>query len=105
MIPPELLDGARKTVKADWVLGISMTGERIAIEGAYECEAQPDRRVFGGSWFALLQGLLNNGKIKSHPPKVMSGGLEGVIDGIDILRRRGVSGQKLIYFIGEEENL
>ena len=100
MIPPELLDNARRTVKADWVLGVSMSGERIALEGAYGCEARPDRRAFGRTWFALLQGLLDGGQIRSHPPKVMSGGFEGVIDGIDLLRRRGVSGEKLVYFLG-----
>jgi len=105
MVPPELLDNSRKTVKADWVLGISMTGERIALEGAYECEAQPERRAFGGRWFALLQEILDSGKIKSHPPKAMPGSFAGVIDGIDILRRRGVSGHKLVYFVGEGENL
>ena len=105
MIPPELLENARKTVKADWVLGISMSGERIALEGAYECEARPDRRAFGGTWFALLQGLLDSGKIRSHPPKVMLGGFEGVIGGIDILRRRGVSGEKLVYFLNEDGGL
>lgn len=105
MIPPELLDNSRKTVKADWVLGISMTGERIALEGAYECEARPERRAFGGRWFALLQEILDSGKIKSHPPKAMPGSFAGVIGGIDILRRRGVSGHKLVYFVGGEENL
>ncbi|KAH8646968.1 chaperonin 10-like protein [Tricladium varicosporioides] len=101
MIPEELLANTRKTVKADWVLGISMSGERIALEGAYQCEARPERRLFGGSWFAQLQTMLNDGRLRSHPPKAMAGGFEGIISGVDILRRKGVSGEKLVYAISE----
>lgn len=101
MIPEELLANTRKTVKADWVLGISMSGERIALEGAYECKARPERRAFGGSWFSQLQIMLDEGRLRSHPPKVMTSGFEGIIGGVDTLRRKGVSGEKLVYAISE----
>jgi hypothetical protein len=48
--------------------------------------------VFSG----LVEGLLEQGKIKTHPVK--SGvGLEHVLEGLDDMRRGAVTGQKLVY--------
>ncbi|PWY91655.1 GroES-like protein [Aspergillus sclerotioniger CBS 115572] len=49
----------------------------------------------------VAQALLDQGKIKVHPPKVRKDGLRGVLEGIDLLRANKVSGAKLIYNVGE----
>ncbi len=40
------------------------------------------------------------GKVKVHPPTVMDGGLDKVLDGLELLRNDKVSGQKLVYKVG-----
>ena len=52
---------------------------------------------FGKKWFALSEKLLAEGKLVPHPAKVGSGGLEGVIQGLDDMKNGKVSGQKLVY--------
>ncbi|KAF2271627.1 zinc binding enoyl reductase [Westerdykella ornata] len=99
-IPTELTDMMRKSVKADWVLGITLTGKRIALGSGYESAPSEDRRRFGGEWFKTLQNLLDAGKLRGHPPRVMDGGFEGILQGVDMLKRREVSGEKLVYVIG-----
>jgi NADPH:quinone reductase-like Zn-dependent oxidoreductase len=58
-IDPDFAGQLRKTVRADWVMGLSMSGERIELPGGYLCEARPDRRAFGAQWFATMQKLLD----------------------------------------------
>ncbi|ORY17103.1 chaperonin 10-like protein [Clohesyomyces aquaticus] len=99
-IPTELTDTMRKSVKADWILGITLTGKRIALGTGYESAPSEDRRKFGGEWFKTLQNLLDDGKLRGHPPKVMDGGFEGILQGVEMLKRKEVSGEKLVYVIG-----
>lgn len=52
---------------------------------------------FGKRWFALTEKMLAEGKLVPHPIKVGSGGLEGVVKGLEDLQHGKVSGQKLVY--------
>ncbi|OQU93794.1 Alcohol dehydrogenase GroES-like domain-containing protein [Cladophialophora immunda] len=52
---------------------------------------------FARKWVTVAQGLLERGLLKPHEPKIQPGGLEGVVEGLDILRKDSVSGQKLVY--------
>jgi len=63
--------------------------------------------VFGGSNYydekkaelvnGLLERLLQAGKLKPNPIKVMPNGLKSVEEGWQLMREGKVSGQKLIY--------
>lgn len=53
---------------------------------------------FGRIFWRLAAKLLGEGKIKVHPPHVREG-LEGVIGGLDEMRRGTVSATKLVYKI------
>jgi hypothetical protein len=37
--------------------------------------------------------------VRTHPIKEMEGGLEGIIQGLDMLKKKEVSGQKLVYML------
>lgn len=102
LLGEDVVSGMRKTVKNDWVLGIRLTGKKIALSGGYGYEASPELREFGRQWFATVERLLHDGRIRSHPPQVNRGGFQGILEGVDMLRRREVSGKKLVYFIPEE---
>jgi NADPH:quinone reductase-like Zn-dependent oxidoreductase len=89
----------RRTVTPDWVLGVSLTGKKISLPGDYGSEADPQKKVFAKEWFRTVQRLLDEGEVRSHPARLMKGGFQGILDGLEILRRKEVSGQKLVYFI------
>lgn len=63
--------------------------------------AQPENSAFAEQFWAPAEKLLTDGKIKMHPYVVGKDGLKGVIDGLDLLRRQQVSGQKPVYNVAE----
>ncbi|KAF5004820.1 hypothetical protein FDECE_8697 [Fusarium decemcellulare] len=93
----------RPTVKPNWVLGPTLLGKRIGWGPPFERDGDPDVREFGIKWFATAQRLLDEGKLRTHPVKLMEGGFGGVLDGLEILRKKQVSGQKLVYLLGGED--
>lgn len=95
MQPPEAL-ASRKAVTSEFLMGYDMFGKRIALPGEYGREANEERHVAGRRWCAEMSRLLAEGKIKSHPIKVLEGGWQGIIDGLETLRKGEVSGTKLV---------
>lgn len=45
----------------------------------------------------LTSRLLEGRQVQTHQAKVGKGGLDGVLKGLDLLRRGDVSGAKLVY--------
>ncbi|KAL8683657.1 MAG: hypothetical protein Q9186_000430 [Xanthomendoza sp. 1 TL-2023] len=97
LVPEDLVKDMRKTVKPDWVLGITMSGNEIAIGGGYGSKPNPELRVFGCEWFLRVEKLIHAGKLRPHPIKMQQGGLSAVIPGVGRMQRRQVSGEKLVY--------
>lgn len=94
---PEAIAATRKVVKADWVMGPVMIGKEIAWPPPHRFEANKELRQFGEDWFNLLQDLLNEGKIRSHPLYVSVGGFKDVLNGLDKVKAGKVVGEKLVY--------
>ena len=46
---------------------------------------------------SLLTSSIVEGKLKNHPAKVMPGGFPGILEGLEMIRRKEVSGFKLVY--------
>ncbi|KKA18100.1 Alcohol dehydrogenase [Rasamsonia emersonii CBS 393.64] len=78
---------SRKVVKPDWILATAITGRGCSWPAPYGREGNPALREFGRPIFRTLQRLLNEGKIKSHPPRVSDGGFEDLINGVGKIRR------------------
>lgn len=94
--PPSEAVPKRKDITCDWVLGMEVLGQAIGWPEPFAQEASSERREFGAQWFADAQGLLDACKIKPHPLRLVPGGLDGVIYGLEQLRRNKVSGEKLV---------
>ncbi|KAF5867476.1 putative zinc-binding oxidoreductase protein [Botrytis fragariae] len=90
----------RDDVRNIFFLGYSVTGEEYEIEGEV-WPAAPEDFELGKKAFALLERLLENGLIKNHPVKIMHGGLKGILEGMREMKEGKVSGEKLIYRVGE----
>lgn len=90
----------RKRVKPEWLLGPALLGRKIGWKEPYTIEANPELRTFGKQWFECAQRMLDRGDIRPHPVKVGTRpGLENVLEGIELLRRKAVSGEKLVYHV------
>lgn len=94
---PEFLHDRPRTVVPDWVLGPAVWGKQIGWPEPFARDADESYRKFGIEWFKTVQHLLDEGKLKTHPIRLGSGGLDGVFEGLELLRKKQISGQKLIY--------
>lgn len=88
-----------RRVKPDWILGAALLGREIGWKEPYHIKADAELREFGRDWIMCAQGMLDRGEIRPHPVRVSSGGLNGVLDGIELLRQGSISGEKLVYNI------
>ncbi|KAL2864253.1 zinc-binding alcohol dehydrogenase family protein [Aspergillus lucknowensis] len=86
----------RKTVTPELVMGIRILGKRIALDHGYGSEASPELREFGVKWYQILQKLIDEGKIRSHPIKLIPDRFEGILNGLPLLKSRVVSAQKMV---------
>jgi hypothetical protein len=59
--------------------------------------AKPQDFEFAKTFWELATKLLASQQLTVHPVKVGSGGLEGVLDGMNQLKEGKVSGVKLVY--------
>lgn len=92
----------RKRVRPEWILGPALLGRRIGWKDPYDIQANPGLRVFGREWFECVQRMLDKGEIRPHPVRVGErAGLENVLEGVEVLREKAVSGEKLVYYVGE----
>ena len=82
-------------------LGYTITGEAFKFFGGMDVPAKPQDFEFGKSFWELATKLLASQQLTVHPAKVGSGGLQGVLKGLDELREGKVSGVKLVYKIDE----
>lgn len=95
----ETITSTRPTVEPSWLMVLSIFGKKIALDGVYGREASPGDREFGAKIFAAVQKHLDQGRITTHPVKIMKGGWAGVIAGVNIIREQAQSGQKLVYVV------
>ncbi|KAL8760020.1 MAG: hypothetical protein Q9199_000335 [Rusavskia elegans] len=94
-----IAQGRALTIKPSWVMVLTVFGRKVALEGEYGRAARPQDRRCGAQAFSAVQVLLDRGLIQTHPVKVMPGGWEGVMKGVDIIRSQAMSGQKLVYSV------
>ncbi|KAM0338446.1 hypothetical protein ACHAPU_011323 [Fusarium lateritium] len=87
------------TTQPDWILGPTFLGKPIGWGPPFERDGDPNVREFAKKWFATAQRLLDQGKLCTHPIKLMEGGFEAILSGLEMLRKKQISGQKLFYMI------
>ena len=84
----------RDDVSNTLTLAYTAFGENFA--GHQYLPANNEDYEFASKFWKITAGLLNEGKIKAHPAKVMDG-LAGIPDGLQDLKDGKVSGEKLVY--------
>ncbi len=86
----------RVDIKYTSTLMYTVFGEGFEKMG-HQFPAIQDDYEFGKMWFGLTEELVREGKLKAHTARVGDGGLEGVLKGLDEMKRGKVSGEKLVY--------
>ncbi|GKZ79290.1 hypothetical protein AnigIFM56816_003175 [Aspergillus niger] len=90
----------RVDVRSRWTLGYTLFGEELTFRGVH-IPAKPEDRAFAAEWIGKAAKLLADGKVVPHPVQLGSGGLQGVIEGLNFLREGKVKGCKLVYNVNE----
>lgn len=95
-------DFPRDDIKTYRTLAYSAVGEPMKFgANGHEIPGKPEDFEFAVMWMNLAEDLWKGGKLKAHTPKVGPHGLNGVMEGLDLLRKGRVSGEKLVYRIAE----
>ncbi len=97
---PSFLHTRPRTITPDWVLGPSALGQEIRWAEPFTREPNAELRAWGVDWYVVVKRLLDEGKLKPHPVRVIAGGLGSVKSGLDLLVNKLVSGQKLVCSMG-----
>jgi NADPH:quinone reductase-like Zn-dependent oxidoreductase len=63
----------------------------------FKTKGKPEDYEFGVKFANILRTLIKEDKIKVHKPKVMDGGIDGIMEGLSLLQNDKVSGEKLVY--------
>ncbi|KAI9826261.1 MAG: hypothetical protein M1826_006683 [Phylliscum demangeonii] len=92
----DVRDLPRPDVSKAYTMAYTVGGEAFNMRGM-EFPAKPEDFKFGVSFWSLAEELLRDGKLKVHPPSKRSGGLHGILQGLQELRENKVSGEKLVY--------
>lgn len=88
----------RDDVKSSSTLGYTVTGEPI-VKSLMNFKKEDTTEDFNHTvkWNALVEKLLAEGKLKTHSITHSDKGLDGVLEGLELLRNDKVSGKKLVY--------
>jgi NADPH:quinone reductase-like Zn-dependent oxidoreductase len=93
----EAVAKTRKVIKADWIMGPSLLGQEVGWPEPHYRAEDPKMAKFGASWTATLNKMLERGQIRPHPIVIREGGLEKIMEGLEDLRSKKISGKKLVY--------
>ncbi|TWU72712.1 hypothetical protein ED733_004255 [Metarhizium rileyi] len=94
MYPDYVLE--RKSIKVGFVMGPALLGHRLGLSYGYEKDEDPEMRAFGVQWYQSVQKILDQGKLRPHPLRVLGHSFEAVLKGVEMLKRKAVSGEKLV---------
>ena len=78
------------------MLGPTIFGDGCTWPSPYGRASDPVLRQFGVALWGIAQDLMDKGKLQHHPLRVLDGGLETVLDGMEIVKKGAVSGEKIV---------
>ncbi|RYP20948.1 hypothetical protein DL765_002485 [Monosporascus sp. GIB2] len=98
---PEETAASRCAVEADWILATWMRGLPISWPEPFGNAGKPECREFAAHFFPHIHPLFTSGKLRPHPTRVEPNGFEGLLDGVGLIRKGAIRGQKLVYRTAE----
>ncbi|KAA8648910.1 hypothetical protein EYZ11_006307 [Aspergillus tanneri] len=96
-----LLSGIeRENVRDRCIVAYTTLGEYFTY-GPIEVPAKPEDVSFAANFWKLAYGLLDEGKVRPHPQRIGKEGLQGVLEGLKLMKDEMVSGEKLVYNVAD----
>lgn len=86
----------RADVRSGFAMAYTALGNSFQKWDNYYPESREDA-VFAGDFLRLCSALLAEGRVIAHPTRICQGGLKGVLEGMDLMRKGKVTGVKLVY--------
>ncbi|GJD05062.1 alcohol dehydrogenase GroES-like domain-containing protein [Colletotrichum higginsianum] len=86
----------RKVVKCDFTVGPRVFGEGCTWPAPYGSGPDQDLKEFGVRLWDVARKLVAEGKLKNHPLRVLDGGFEAVMAGMELIRDKKLSGEKIV---------
>lgn len=93
----------RRAVKVKEVMGFQILGVDLNLgDSAYTRPGDRKLMEIGMQWAGEMQSLMESGSIKPHPLRELRNGWETIIEGLEMLRKGEVRGQKLVVRIPQD---
>jgi hypothetical protein len=93
----------RRVVKVKEVMGFQILGVDLNLgDSTYTRSGDQKLMDIGMQWAGEMESLMESGSIKPHPLRELGNGWEGIIEGLEMLRKGEVRGQKLVVRIPQE---
>lgn len=92
----------RANVNSRFTMAYTAIGKGLRY-GNMVLEPSAEDLAFSRRLWALAEGLLREGKVVPHTVRVGKGGLRGVLEGLEEMQAGRVSGEKLVYNVGETD--
>lgn len=102
LVPDERL-AKRRAVRANFVLAFGINGEEVRLPGGYWRPADSAKLELSKRFFPMFERLLDDGKLVTHPTQRLAGGLEGIVEGLGLLKSGALSGRKLVAVLSNDE--
>lgn len=94
--PQQLL--INKRIKHDWVLQPEVLGKPIGWPDPFgRPSISRDLKDWAIAWYKTIQEALDQGRLRTHPMQLRPDGMVGILRDMELLRKRQVSGAKLVY--------
>lgn len=90
----------RENVNDRVTMGYTVMGEPFSM-GTTSFPSKPQDKEFAERFVLIAEKLLGEKKVQVHPIKVLPGGLDGVVSGLQLMKEGKVSGEKLVYNIAD----
>ncbi|KAI8167085.1 Deshydrogenase mlcG [Colletotrichum sp. SAR 10_65] len=86
----------RKVVKCDFTVGPRVFGEGCTWPAPYKSEPDEELKEFGVKLWDVARELVAEGKLKHHPLRVLDDGFEAIMAGMELIRDKKLSGEKIV---------
>ena len=87
----------RRIIKVKEVMGFQVLGVDLDLgDSTYTRPGEERLLNIGIEWAGEVETLMAEGKLKTHPLKELDNGWQSIIDGLEMLKKGEVRGQKLV---------
>jgi len=85
-----------KLIERELVMGQMILGRAIRLTDGYGKPEDAETGAWGIGCYKSIQRLVDTRKLKPHPLKILDGGFEAIHEGLEMLKRKEISGEKIV---------